>query len=228
MVEKGLGGLALRDRVTAARGRRWRPHGPRCLPGAAGRRRELHRSRWSSPSEKSTMARPSACSSGPRASRAASRAAPRSVPPGRTTPGRRRCKASRTAPRFSVNGQRMHPAPGERHHGHAVGSLRGQGIDQALGRLDRHGQSIGNGVFDAHAPADVDHQARRHGPAATAAPPAAPSAAAPGRQIKQAMAVTMKAVPSRGTRPRCASACQPLVRRSRPLIAQSDQPGQDQ
>ena len=59
-----------------------------------------------------------------------------------------------------VFGQRAteHPSAGERHHGRAVGRFARQGVDQALGRLDRRGQAIGNRVLDPHAPADVDHQ----------------------------------------------------------------------
>ena len=59
-----------------------------------------------------------------------------------------------------VFGQRAteHAPAGERHHGRAVGRFARQGVDQALGRLDRRGQAIGNRVLDPHAPADVDHQ----------------------------------------------------------------------
>jgi hypothetical protein len=50
------------------------------------------------------------------------------------------------------------PAPGKCHDPHAITRLTRQGIDQALGRLDRRRQPIGNSVFDSHAPAHIDRK----------------------------------------------------------------------
>ena len=51
-----------------------------------------------------------------------------------------------------------HAPAGECHHGRTVRRLAGQGVYQALRRLDRYGQSIGHRIFDPHAPAHVDQQ----------------------------------------------------------------------
>ena len=55
-------------------------------------------------------------------------------------------------------GTMLDPSPGEGHDGHAVARFARQGIHQALGRLNRRGQTIGNRVFDCHAPTDVDQE----------------------------------------------------------------------
>jgi hypothetical protein len=53
-----------------------------------------------------------------------------------------------------------HPATREGHDRRAIGPLRRQGVDQLLGRLDRHGQPVGHRILGPHAPADVDEQDR--------------------------------------------------------------------
>ncbi len=209
VIQERLGCFSIRDRMTLRRRRRSRPREPRCLRLRSRSNREFQRSRWSSPSEKITMARPSACSSGPKASRAASRAAPRSVPPGRTPPGRSRCNASSTAPRFSVNGQRSTPRPANATTAARLdGSLR-QRVHQTLRRLDRRGQAIGHRVLDPHALADVDHQHHVMPRRNRRRRPDVPIAAVPWRQSNRQHTQSTRIVPSRGTRPRCASACQP-------------------
>jgi hypothetical protein len=49
-----------------------------------------------------------------------------------------------------------HSTTGEYDNRHAVGRVGSKGAHEALGRIDRHRQSIRDRVLRAHAPADVD------------------------------------------------------------------------
>ena len=53
---------------------------------------------------------------------------------------------------------KRHPATGEAHHRRAIAWPSFQRLDQALGRLDRHGQAVRHRVLGGHAPAHVDQQ----------------------------------------------------------------------
>ena len=89
---------------------------------------------------------------------AASRAAPRSVPPGVTEPGCSRSQRVEHGTEVFRQRAAKHATPGKRHDGRSVGRISTQRSDQALGHLDRHGQAIRDRVLGRHAPADVDHE----------------------------------------------------------------------
>ena len=157
-------------------------HAPRAEP--FGRRPP--RPAWSSPSEKTTTDRPPARSWSSKASRAASRPAPRSVPPGRTSPGRSDCE--RLDGRAEVPRQRAaeHPPAGERDDRHAVAPPR---APRAPTRLAADSTATprrsGTASRGRHAPAHVDGEhdvmPRRQRRPVRPSPSAARPAPRPGR-----------------------------------------------
>ena len=147
-----------RVRCGGGPGRRPRSNGrrlPPCARARAGpsrfRRDPLHRRRGRSSSPRTVLAS--------EASIATSSPEPRSVPPGWTSPGRSPLRASKAAPRFSVNGQRSRPRPAKATMATRLpASAPSEGLEQAFGRLDRHAETVGHGVLGRHAPARIHEE----------------------------------------------------------------------